>query len=255
MLRFYALLFIVVLLGSTLVRFFPQIMPFYSPISTPLLEKQQGNESRQIEEQKLSQETIPIYSIERVQSDFPCFQTTKNTSVLQHSANNAQKLQQIQKGQKLCYNFPQIIPNTTYYITLKAIHGQWVRVTIMGDSLLLSGYIPLQSLRNWQQIQADSLTERVNKSKLLFYAPKIISHDSKKVNGEFSMPLVLGLASKDMQSQDYESARSWLALAQQYDSAELAIYELYAQLLILEGRTSEGNQLIQIIQEFNNTPR
>ncbi len=55
-----------------------------------------------------------------------------------------------------------------------------------------------------------------------------------------------------MAVSDCESARTWLALAQQDDRENLAIYDLYVKLLMCEGQNDEALRLKQSLESVQN---
>ncbi len=198
-----------------------------------------------------SHKTIAIYTPKRIHTHFTCLQVVLPTAyVMQQRNKQAKKLQVIKKGQKLCFNFPQTIPNTTLYITLKAIQDTWARVTIMGDSVLLSGYVSLHALQDGERLRPKDFAEYSSGGDLLLAnAPKIESNNKELIIGDFSMQHILQIAQASLMAKDYELARAWLALAQQHNQAELAIYDIYATLLIHEKKQQEALELIQMVAE------
>lgn len=194
-------------------------------------------------------ETIAIYTPTRLHTKFTCLTLSAKTYVLQQKSKNATKLKHIPKGQKLCLNFPQDIPKTSLQITLKALEDKWLRVTIMGDSILLSGYIPLNAVKNGDKLQAKDMIESSSGGELLLNAPKITSNDIERISGTFSMQHILQIAKEKLDLKDYDSVKTWLALAQKQNPAELKIYEIYAALLKHEGKKEEALNLMQKLNE------
>ncbi len=205
-------------------------------------------------QEKHTQETFTIYTQKRIHTSFACFQIAlPKAYIMQQKDKNAKKIQSVQKGQKICLNFPQDIPNTKLKITLKEIESQWVRVTLMNDSVLLNGYIPINALKDWQKIDSKNFVESSSGGEILLEnAPKITSKNLKSISGGFSIPHILQIAQDRLAVSDCESARTWLALAQQDDRENLAIYDLYVKLLMCEGQNDEALRLKQSLKSVRN---
>lgn len=233
MIRLYAIIFLCFLCFFTALRFSKK----------PQMQQETKNITK-IE----NKQTIKIYSPIHIRSKFLCLQTLKKVHVSQKKSNNSVMLQSIPKGQKICLNFPQNIPHTTLQITLKSLEDKWLRVTIMGDSVLLSGYVPLQAIRHSDKIKASDLVEQSSGGELLLNAPEIKSDGLDFISGTFSMRHILQIARDRLDSGDYYSVKKWLALAQGQDPSELEIYEIYAALLYHEGKKDES---LQLTKELN----
>ncbi|GAB0172464.1 hypothetical protein [Helicobacter trogontum] len=188
------------------------------------------------------EETFTIYTPKHIHTNFTCFQiAAPKVSIMQKNDRNSKQIQSVRKGQKLCFNFPQDIPNTTLQIILKEIESKWLRVTLVSDSVLLSGYIPIDALKDWQKIDSQTLLESSSGSEILLEnAPKIISNNLRNIKGSFSMPHILHIVQDKLNMKDCEMARAWLALAQQSDKESLSVYDLYTEVLMCEGRNKEA---------------
>lgn len=193
--------------------------------------------------------TIKVYMPIRIHTQFTCLTLSSKTYVFKLKSKQSIKLNQLQKGQKLCLNFPQDLLKTSLQITLKEIKGEWLRVTIMGDSILLSGYVPLHTIKNWNRLQASDMAEYSSGGELLLNAPKITSNDIELISGNFSLQHVLQIARERLELKEYDSVRKWLALAQSKNPAELEIYDIYASLLTHEGKKEEAIKLMQMLNK------
>lgn len=244
MLRIYSFLFVISLC-------FFSYLSFITESNTP----QDFVMHKEIESQeKRTQETFTIYTQKRIHTSFACFQIAlPKVYITQQQDKNAKKIQSVKKGQKICLNFPQDIPHTKLKITLKEIETQWVRVTLMNDSVLLNGYIPINALKDWQKIDSKNFIESSSGGEILLEnAPKITSKNLKSISGSFSMPHILQIAQDRLDTNDCETARTWLALAQQDDRENLAIYDLYVKLLMCEGQNDEALRLKQSLESVRN---
>lgn len=230
--RLYLVLFISVLCFFTALRFTTKT-------------KEIQSETKAINTTNNKAETIAIYEPIHIHTKFLCLQTALHVYILQEKSKNSKKLQRIQKGQKLCLNFPQDIPNTSMQITLKALEDKWLRVTLMGDSILLSGYIPLNVIKNGDRLQAKDMIDYSSGGEFLLNVPKITSENINLISGSFSIQHILQIAKEKLYLNDYDSVKTWLALAQRQNPEELRIYEIYADLLEHEGKNDEAVELMQ----------